>query len=99
VVVAGRQVRTDPPVEGDPPLPLLAPVNGDSPLPLPGTGDPPAAIEVRGEGSEVLKAVLFVPRLPVPETEVAGPVPTDIEEHFFLLRDTMRGAAPELVLP
>jgi len=48
VVVACRQVRTDAPVNGDSPLPLLAPVNGNSPLPLPGACDSPAAIEVRG---------------------------------------------------
>lgn len=48
VVVAGRQVCTDAPVEGDSPLLLLSPVNRDSPLPLTGPCDPPAAIEVRG---------------------------------------------------
>lgn len=48
VVVAGRQVCTDAPVEGDSPLLLLAPVNRDSPLALTGACDPPAAIEVRG---------------------------------------------------
>lgn len=91
VVVASRQAGTDAPVKGGSPLPLLAPVSRDSPLPLAGNCGSPVSIEVRGQGSEVAKAIPFVPELPVPETDMAVSVPTDTKEHFFSSQDITRG--------